>query len=101
MKTEEPNAIKEEVVTVSKKPAELTGDELEQVSGGNSLGIDNNDGISCDAGSDKSKIVIPEGKSLVVKNPEKTDTGTTGGGADIFVPESSSLIIVGKGELDC
>ena len=55
MKTkEELNALKEEVETVSKKLAELTEEELAQVSGGR--------GLVCD----KHALVVPADSSRVI-----------------------------------
>lgn len=50
---------------------------------------DCNRGISCDPDLKGPGIVIPEGKGLGLEH------GTSGGGAGLLDPESSSLIIVG------
>lgn len=69
---------------------------LDGVSGGNDVlnELNYNRGISCDSDLKNPGIVIPEEKNLEVKDPEP-EHGTSGGGAGLLDPESSSLIIVG------
>ena len=81
----------ERPVSRSAPGAVLTGEELSEVTGG-----DGGSGLT--PAPALPAIELPGEKRLVVK-PDDPGHGETGGGADISVPEGSSLVIVGNGTL--
>lgn len=79
----------------------LNDESLEQVVGGVDDGSPDNTGEILDeyVKKDKRVKVISNGATLEPREPGKPEAGPAGGGADIHVPEGSTLIIVGDGKL--